>query len=72
MKTIIIGKARKDGKHKVEYRYAGEPNMFGGSYPCKSYNKLHTAERIGEHTLYSDDTVINNSGLPTTNFWGLA
>ena len=69
MKTIIIQKARKDGKHKVEYRYAGEPNAFGGSSPCKSFSKLHTAQRIGEHVLYTGDTVVNNSGLPDSHFW---
>lgn len=62
MKTLIIGKKRRDGKYPVTIRYQGEPNMFGGRYPGKEFRKLYTRERLAEYTLYPEDTLINNSG----------
>ena len=69
MKKITINKPRKDGKFKVTYWYQGAENMFGGREWPSVYNKLHTAERISEHSLYADDVLINNSGLPDTHFF---
>lgn len=68
-KIITIGRERRDGKFPVKYAYQGAPNMFGGRYPPNIYNKLHTADKIGEHTLYAGDEVRNNSGFPDSHFW---
>tara|TARA_R110000796_G_scaffold202606_1_gene318908 strand:+ start:527 stop:763 length:237 start_codon:yes stop_codon:yes gene_type:complete len=70
MKTIIIGKPRKDGKFPVTYIYQGAPNMFGGHDHPSRYSKLHTAHDIGTSTIYPGDTLSNNSGLLDSYFFG--
>lgn len=62
MKHITIGKQRRDGKFPVRIAYRGEPNAFGGFYPTKVFNKLFTRDKIEEYSLYSEDTLTNNSG----------
>lgn len=37
---------RRDGKYAVTLSYAGAPNMFGGHYPSRNYNKLYTKEQL--------------------------
>ena len=69
MKTITIGKERKDGKFPVTYAYKGAPNMFGGFYPTSTYCKLHTLERIQTHTMGPEDTLINNSQYANDYFF---
>lgn len=66
---ITINKQRRDGKFPVKYIYQGAENMFGGRYAPAVFNKLYTAEKIGTHKLYPEDSVVNNSGLPLTTFW---
>ena len=62
MKHMTIGKQRKDGKYPVRIFYRGEPNAFGGFYPGKVFNKLFTRDKIEGYSLYSGDTLVNNSG----------
>ena len=70
MKSITIKSTkRSDGKYRVTYVYAGAPNAFGGFYPSKTFNKLHTAEQIGAHKLFSGDRFVNQSGEPDTAFF---
>ena len=71
MKTMTIGKERKDGKFPVTYAYRGSPNMFGGFDPTRTYRKLHTLDQIQAHTLFSDDTLINNSQYTNDYFFDI-
>jgi len=71
MKTITIGKERKDGKFPVTYCYKGAPNMFGGFDPSPTFRKLHTLERIQTHTMGPDDTLINNSQYTNDYFFDI-
>jgi len=43
--SIHIGTTHGD-KFNVTYIYPGSPNMFGGYYPDKAFNKRHSAEKI--------------------------
>lgn len=52
---------RKDGKYPTKIMYPGEPNMFGGYYPSKFFNKLYTRERIESYQSNLYD-ITNNSG----------
>ena len=69
MKTITIGKERKDGKFTVVYIYKGAPNMFGGFDHPTRYRKIHTLDQIQAHTLFPDDTLINNSQYANDYFF---
>ena len=69
MKTIVIGKERKDGKFTVVYIYKGAPNMFGGFEHTRAYRKLHTVDQIKAHTLFPDDTLTNASDRPDNYFF---
>ena len=42
MKIQIVGNVRRDGKVKVQFSFAGGPNMFGGNYPTKFKTELKT------------------------------
>tara|TARA_R110000744_G_scaffold9625_7_gene30587 strand:- start:2666 stop:2848 length:183 start_codon:yes stop_codon:yes gene_type:complete len=42
MKIQIVGNVRRDGKVKVQFSFAGSPNMFGGNYPTKFVTVLKT------------------------------
>jgi len=68
-KTIRIGRERKDNKFPVAYTYMGAKNMFGGFDHSLTYRKLHTLERIQTHTLYADDTLINESEYTNDYFF---
>ncbi len=46
--TLQIGAPRRDGKYPVTLTFPGGPNMFGGYYPSKIYNKLYTLEKVKE------------------------
>ena len=59
--SIVIGKQRRDGKYPVKINYPGEPNMFGGRYPDKWFNKLFTADKIESYQANLYD-ITNNSG----------
>ena len=47
MRARIIQR-RKDGKCKVEYKFEGGPNPFGGREFGKVINKIMTNEAIAE------------------------
>ena len=69
MKRITVKKARKDGKHPVSYFYEGAPNAIGGRDYGKTFNKLHTIEKIRAHDLNPGDIFINQSGLRDSDFF---
>ena len=71
MKTIAIGKERKDGKFTVVYIYKGAPNMFGGFDHSTTYRKIHSLDQIQAHTLYPDDTLTNASARPDSYFFDI-
>lgn len=62
MKHITIGKKRRDGKYPVRLVYDNGPNMFGGRNHPTVFNKLYTAAAIEDYKIYSEDTLVNNSG----------
>ena len=57
MKLIIIGNVRRDGKQKVRIFFPGGPNMFGGNYPGKDFNKLVGPEKLAELKEQANDGV---------------
>lgn len=69
MKSMKIGKIRKDGKFPVRLVYQGSPNMFGGFYPSTEYNRLLTLEEIQDHNLYEGDMFSNQSGMSDSLFF---
>jgi len=69
MKSIRIGKIRKDGKFPVKIVYQGSPNMFGGFYPSTEYNKLFNLEDIQDYSLYEGDMFFNDSGMSDSLFF---
>lgn len=69
MKSIKIGKIRKDGKFPVRLVYQGAPNMFGGFYPSTEYNKLFTLEDIQNYKFYEGDMFSNQSGMSDSLFF---
>ena len=55
MKLIVKNaQVRKDGKYSCVLIYEGGPNMFGGHYPSKRFNKLLTPEGLHRHAAVAD------------------